>query len=401
MVKAEANEPERAARSAEGGQLLFQPGTAHPRGGNVRRRAPRRMLAGGEYRRSRARLARGACQRPADDARRDPARPLRRRLVPLRRHRRRRPLRLEQSGPTCRPDEQTSCSRQLTPVCSCSAQILGSVFAARRSRMPLEPVRTTTMRRWRNACWPVSARPLVHRRLWRRAGDGCRSGACARGRCLALHGSGRAGSAEGGLPRRRCSIRRCSRRSAPASSAASPSPMRNGRARRRRRSSRPGQSSTGEKSATAFTDADRGAAGLAICTARPSPARSIFTAGPLRRQRLPPHPPGHRRLRRRAEQYGLSGARGARSGARARHHHQRPADHDPPRIISAAIRSRARHLLRGLRHRRPRRLPGHGRDHRPHRRGDPAQAGAGDRRRLAAIVPAATRRARTSRASIA
>ena len=56
-----------------------------------------------------------------------------------------------------------------------------------------------------------------------------------------------------------------------------------------------------------------------------------------------------------------------------------------PIMIGGGLRRlqhpRARHLLRGLRDRRAGRLPAHGAEHRPHRRSDPPQAGAGDRRR--------------------
>ena len=55
---------------------------------------------------------------------------------------------------------------------------------------------------------------------------------------------------------------------------------------------------------------------------------------------------------------------GARDGARPRHHHQRPADHDPRRLFRRLFNPEPRRLLRGLRHRRAGRLPRDGEEHR-------------------------------------
>ena len=98
---------------------------------------------------------------------------------------------------------------------------------------------------------------------------------------------------------------------------------------------------------------------------------------PIERRAL--HPPGHRRLRRRAQQHGPAGRADARFGDRAGDRHQRPADRaEDEQRLQPVQHSRSRRLLRGLRDRRSRRLHDHRRRHERLRQGDPPQAGAGD-----------------------
>ena len=73
-----------------------------------------------------------------------------------------------------------------------------------------------------------------------------------------------------------------------------------------------------------------------------------YGAEPVRRQCLRRLPQGHRRFRRRPEQYRPAGGRRARRGRNGRHHGQRAADPDP----AVVHRARSRPLLRRMRDRR-------------------------------------------------
>ena len=87
------------------------------------------------------------------------------------------------------------------------------------------------------------------------------------------------------------------------------------------------------ESASGLRRRDRRAAGLAICTAPRSRARSLFAAGLFdgngfraTRQVIDVSGDGPNNM-------GYPVLAGARGGARARHHHQRPADHAPRRLF--------------------------------------------------------------------
>ena len=83
--------------------------------------------------------------------------------------------------------------------------------------------------------------------------------------------------------------------------------------------------------------------------------RAAIRQAAVRRVGLSRPAPGHRRVRRRRQQYGPAGHADARRGARRRHHHQRPADHDAAAVrlrhVGHGVRA-SRRLLRGLRDRR-------------------------------------------------
>ena len=131
---------------------------------------------------------------------------------------------------------------------------------------------------------------------------------------------------------------------------------------------------------------------IAAAPYRRAPRTSIYGAlqfaeAVVRYQRLPWPAPHHRRVRRRHQQFRAPGDADARRGARRWHHHQRLADHAQPALRLRNRHRQSRRLLRGLRHRRPRRLRHRDPRSRPVQGGDPHQAGAGDRRPDAAPFP--------------
>ena len=165
-----------------------------------------------------------------------------------------------------------------------------------------------------------------------RRGDRRRPRAGARGRRVALHGSRRSRTCRRRAISRRSSTRKCSPRSAPASSGRSPSPM-------------PEWAGPGSQRVIApwtVIDGEESRRGVRRRRSRREPvsylhgtsisgallfASGLFEDNGFRsaRQVIDVSGDGPNNM-------GFPVLASARDGARARHHHQRPADHDPCRL---------------------------------------------------------------------
>ena len=134
MVKAEENDPRALLAALKAGSFYssHRPGNPFRRG--FGQNSPRRVLAGRQYRRRGTWLQSGPPPRASADARRTSARPVRGRLVPLPRNRRRGPLRLEQPRTPRLVIHFTSvCSSARTQwLCNCRALVHNVVRRARQ-----------------------------------------------------------------------------------------------------------------------------------------------------------------------------------------------------------------------------------------------------------------------------